>query len=326
MGDGNLGYSATLIGTGLVMYGNDQPNLFYIIQIAGKLVGVNIPNAAETPSFIKALAILLVIVGLLIGIFHFFGPKIKPIKQLVTLLSYQPISSKQIVLKIKEKEDCWVAPLNIDLTKLNHRSNEGQKKSVSRVLRKLKKLKRNRELYHCGVCHIPYVMLAGFYLRNFKLHFLEIDHYSKSPKLLYDQPSDTSLQLNVKQDIASFTEEIGLLISISYLIDNDTVTNVIGNRSGTLHLASSIQGLSILNSESDIERFAKIIRTHLDRFVGNTAVKTVHLFYSGPMSLAFRVGQLISENTDPKIISYNWEGGAGYRWAISLNKGLPHVP
>jgi hypothetical protein len=46
--------------------------------------------------------------------------------------------------------------------------------------------------------------------------------------------------------------------------------------------------------------------------------RTVHLFYGGPMSLAFHLGQQISANIHPVVVAWNFRRGA-YEWGIDLS-------
>jgi hypothetical protein len=40
------------------------------------------------------------------------------------------------------------------------------------------------------------------------------------------------------------------------------------------------------------------------------------LFYAGPVSLAFHLGQQISENIYPPVIVWNYRREQGYNWAV----------
>jgi hypothetical protein len=46
--------------------------------------------------------------------------------------------------------------------------------------------------------------------------------------------------------------------------------------------------------------------------------RCIHLFYAGPVSLAFHLGQQISENIHPPVIVWNYRREEGYNWAIAL--------
>jgi hypothetical protein len=46
--------------------------------------------------------------------------------------------------------------------------------------------------------------------------------------------------------------------------------------------------------------------------------RCIHLFYAGPVSLAFHLGQQISENIHPPVIVWNYRREQGYNWAVDL--------
>ena len=50
----------------------------------------------------------------------------------------------------------------------------------------------------------------------------------------------------------------------------------------------------------------------------------IHLFYAGPMALAFHLGQQISENIHPPVAVWNYS--RGYEWAINLHAAVSGEP
>ena len=45
--------------------------------------------------------------------------------------------------------------------------------------------------------------------------------------------------------------------------------------------------------------------------------RRVHVFYAGPVSLAFHLGQQVSANIHPPVTAWNFRRGA-YEWGIDL--------
>ena len=65
------------------------------------------------------------------------------------------------------------------------------------------------------------------------------------------------------------------------------------------------------------QRADYVIRATLDSLrTVMPACQRVHLFYAGPMALAFHLGQQISENIHPPVTVWNFS--RGYEWGIDL--------
>ena len=54
------------------------------------------------------------------------------------------------------------------------------------------------------------------------------------------------------------------------------------------------------------------------------ACRRIHLFYAGPMALAFHLGQQISENIHPPVVVWNYS--RGYEWGIDLAAAVSGEP
>jgi hypothetical protein len=80
-----------------------------------------------------------------------------------------------------------------------------------------------------------------------------------------------------------------------------------------------------IRSHEQLEGYARVFRKTLD-LIHNThpAVKQVHVFYAGPVSLAFRCGQLISPTLHPKVFVYNFvfNDDPKYKWAFGINASM----
>jgi hypothetical protein len=74
---------------------------------------------------------------------------------------------------------------------------------------------------------------------------------------------------------------------------------------------------SIVRSENQVREYGQVFRRTMDLITQRIPnVNRVHLFYAGPVSLAFHIGQQISENIHPPVIVWNFH--RGYDWAIDL--------
>ncbi|MDQ3624877.1 MAG: SAVED domain-containing protein [Verrucomicrobiota bacterium] len=68
-----------------------------------------------------------------------------------------------------------------------------------------------------------------------------------------------------------------------------------------------------------MREYAAAFREVLDRLAAQMlGCGRVHLFYAGPVSLAFHLGQQISENIHPPVAVWNYRREEGCDWAVDL--------
>jgi SMODS-associated and fused to various effectors sensor domain len=81
----------------------------------------------------------------------------------------------------------------------------------------------------------------------------------------------------------------------------------------------------VVKSEEQVREYGRAFRATLDglRTVMPNCQR-VHLFYAGPMTLAFHLGQLISENIHPPVTVWNFS--RGYEWGIDLAAAVTGDP
>jgi len=73
---------------------------------------------------------------------------------------------------------------------------------------------------------------------------------------------------------------------------------------------------------NQLESYARVFRSVLDDIHNTDAnIKRIHVFYAGPVSLAFRCGQLISPTIHPEVLIYNYfiHDVPRYKWGIRVN-------
>lgn len=81
------------------------------------------------------------------------------------------------------------------------------------------------------------------------------------------------------------------------------------------------QKRSMVRSEAQTRAYGAAFRAVLDAVRAKVPnCRRVHLFYAGPVSLAFHLGQQISENIHPPVVVWNFS--RGYDWAIDLGRAV----
>lgn len=81
----------------------------------------------------------------------------------------------------------------------------------------------------------------------------------------------------------------------------------------------------VVKSEEQVLEYGRAFRATLDGLrTAMPACERVHLFYAGPMALAFHLGQQISENIHPPVTVWNFS--RGYEWGIDLAAAVTGDP
>ncbi len=73
-----------------------------------------------------------------------------------------------------------------------------------------------------------------------------------------------------------------------------------------------------MRSEEQVREYGRTFRRVLDLIAQRySAVQRIHIFYAGPVALAFHLGQQISENIHPAVTVWNFR--QEYSWGIDLS-------
>ena len=323
MGRGVYKYAATLITTGTALVGPTEPFAYSLIRVLAHYIFPASPNPliALEQNNVQWLGIVMIIVGLIIGTWDYISSKIKPVRQLLVQYSYQRIFHRPLKEAIDPTRKYWIVSFVMDLQNIRNANKDKLKKIHQSVLRKVNRIKDSREVDYCGIAHIPIVAYTGFLLKNQSVRFLEIQHSTRKPIVL-EKGKNQSLTFQKDQIEKSNDTEIAISVSVSFKIVDSKIQSAIGKRIRIQHLELEKNSLSNINSEDDINQLGKEFRTYLCKIHQcYTSLEKVHLFYAGQTSLIFRLGQLISENTDQEIIVYHHDKKLGYIWGTSINNG-----
>jgi hypothetical protein len=82
---------------------------------------------------------------------------------------------------------------------------------------------------------------------------------------------------------------------------------------------------SVVRTEEQSRAYGVVFRETLDQVRQlMPRCRRVHLFYAGPMALAFHIGQQVSENIHPPVVAWNFT--RDYDWAIDLVAAVAGEP
>jgi nucleoside phosphorylase len=119
--------------------------------------------------------------------------------------------------------------------------------------------------------------------------------------------------------------EVVIRMPISYPIHAADTDVLKLNPRVQIDLAHPDIGRSVIRSEEQVLAYGRVFRETLDLIRKKMPLcRRVHLFYAGPMALAFHLGQQISENIHPPVVVWNYS--RGYEWAIDLAAAVSGEP
>jgi hypothetical protein len=316
----NYGLGGFLIATALSLTG-DQPLLLQVLQA----IGFVRQKTESSSSVLNFIAVVCLCAGLLLIFWGLLKPFIRPVRMLILQYSYQPISSVGARSVLQSLGACWIAPIHLDHLSDELSTASGRSRASNRLERSAKKIKGTRKIFYCGIAHIPLVGRLGFLLRNFQVEFFEINHNSKKSVLLTNNAVVRG-HVFQRSNNGSPGSDVALIVEVSFKINSQTVQQSLQANVPEIRLSLPSPGLSQIESETDLIALSQQFRTLMNELVNGSAVKKIHLFYAGPTSLIFRFAQVLSENTDPEVLAYNYSRDSGrYSWGMSLNKGAKVV-
>ena len=200
--------------------------------------------------------------------------------------------------------------------------NEQQEKTNE--IRQLCKTNPNLELAYYGIAHIPLVFWLGYQLNIRKpINIFEHNRGNNKWNLLQDATNFPDLLVRgVSENGNEIGTDVTIKFSVSYpIMDSDLFQIDIKPRS-IMELALPSPTPDVVRNVDQLEKYALTFRAMLDEIHNSsTSIKRVHVFYAGPVSLAFRCGQLISPTIHPKILVYNYfsQDNPKYKWGIHVN-------
>lgn len=178
-----------------------------------------------------------------------------------------------------------------------------------------------------GLAAIPPVVLAGHIVTD-RRHVRLYDFQPEAGSWTWPCMPDSFPPLNRNGLPKRAIKEAGdvvIRMSVSYPV-NAADTEALGLATRLwidLSVPEPVRG--IVRSEAQVREYGRVFRETLDQLCKvMPACRRVHLFYAGPMALAFHVGQQISENIHPPVVVWNYS--RGYEWGIDLAAAISGEP
>jgi hypothetical protein len=107
-------------------------------------------------------------------------------------------------------------------------------------------------------------------------------------------------------------------VSVSYPVNAASTRAVVPSPVLEIDLTVPLPERGIVKSEEQTRAYGREFRRVIDRLAQQASLcRRFHLFYAGPVSLAFHLGQQISANIHPPVTAWNFRRG-NYEWGVDL--------
>jgi hypothetical protein len=179
------------------------------------------------------------------------------------------------------------------------------------------------ELVYYGKAHIPLVFLAGHAVSTgASIRLYELDRESNGWRMV-EEGEGEDLGLGVERAAGSESSHTAVVrVSISYPIHAADVDEVVQRPYRDVHLSIAEPRIDAIRTTRQIEQITRTFRRTLDQVKSELPGRSdIHVFYSGPMSLAFSLGRQISATIHPPVFVHNFSARTTprYSWALHIN-------
>jgi nucleoside phosphorylase len=177
-------------------------------------------------------------------------------------------------------------------------------------------------IFH-GHVHIPVATLLGFLFTDRQpVGFFDYHPTAAPPSWNWPLTEDASYpDLEIVGEVPTIplkNGDIVLRVSVSYPVRSESTRAVVAHPVLEIDLQVPQSQRGVVKSERQVLAYGAAFRKLLDR-ISSVVIDPrarVHLFYAGPVSLAFHIGQLVSASIHPPVVVWNYS--RRYEWAIDL--------
>ena len=185
------------------------------------------------------------------------------------------------------------------------------------------------EIVYYGKAHIPLVFLAGHNLSTgWPVHLYELDRRRGNWWAIEDAAEGDDLRLRLElSGENNDSRDAVIRVSISYPVHGSDVAEALPRPYRDVHISIPEPHIDVVRTRYQINAVAEVFRKVLDDFKAEEpGPAAIHVFYSGPMSVAFCLGRQISPTIHPPVFVYNFTAKTSpkYAWSLHLNgQGTP---
>jgi hypothetical protein len=188
--------------------------------------------------------------------------------------------------------------------------------------------KPDAQIIYYGKAHIPLIFLAGHTLStDAPVRLYELDRQNSGWRAIDEQAKGKDLHMRVVSGENVEASDAVIRISVSYPVHKSDVAEALRRPYRDVHISVANPRVDAVRTRHQIEAITREFRRVLDELKSNQpAPARIHVFYSGPMSLAFCLGRQISPTIHAPVFVYNFTAKTTpkYAWAVHVNgEGSP---
>ena len=170
-----------------------------------------------------------------------------------------------------------------------------------------------------GLVHIPIAFLVGHLVTDRQPVRL-FDFHPGLETWAWPAMQETMPPLEIRgvpEQIFRRKGAVVVRISISYTVTALQTRTVFPRAAFEVDLSVPEPKRGVVRSEEQVREYGRSFRHVLDLIAQRCpSVQHIHVFYAGPVALAFHLGQQISENIHPAVTVWNFR--QQYSWGINL--------
>lgn len=338
----------SLVATGIILITNGLQGFSWIIELflhileieSRKRLGEN--YSIDTINWTSIIfGVLLIVFGLLLHSFYMKAEakSQKPKKLFIAIIHksiddyIKPIYSK---LDTFSSDEFQIQEIEIDQTMIYKNGTlEYPEASIlyqNDILSKIKTLTDNNDDYeiaYFGLAHIPLIWELGTTIADkFQIDYYEYDRDSTNWKKLTKSINNiNNLYTAETLSYDNASKNAIIKIEISYEVENSEIIQVVDNHKYLSTIKLNSIGLDKIKDLNQINSLTKCFRNEVDNIIKDSNIDNIHIFYSGPVSLAFSLSRKISKRTDPNFIVYNYTRNSApkYKWAVKTSTNNPEI-
>jgi len=177
-----------------------------------------------------------------------------------------------------------------------------------------------------GHLHVPLAVLAGALATDrISIKLFDFHRTANPPGWAWPRPEEEPFPslnaMDVENPEGTPTDAV-LGVSVSYSIEPELTAKVIAQPRFAHDLRVAKPVIDIVQSEIQARTYAGEVRRSLDVLAATRPrLARIHLFYAGPVSVAFAIGQAYSPTIHPPVIVWNHRSGT-YDWGLNLSLAL----
>lgn len=177
-----------------------------------------------------------------------------------------------------------------------------------------------RRIGYFGATFIPLALDFGFRLGSWRrVEVFQHHHNELHWRWTAREPSASVRTIGAPQDLLNIVGDAVIRVVTSYGIRDTHVRPQVEAPIVDVCVEVEEPGLDVLASPADLEAVVQQFRRAVELIQRNRPkTRRIHLFLSGPVGLALRIGAAIP-TTCPPVVCYNFTSGVGYVRAFELS-------